>query len=241
MLAFLRLMVVLVVAFPIALSGAAPARASEGMEVDGVSVAWNSSGFFLPKDCVSYDFNWANGSGEKLLNIQFEILNTDGVPVGFRDNNIPVESGVNGIASIQVCSRDGMRAGAQTLVLRVSHYGGAASEVRGSFNIAERPQAPSPAPAAPPVQSTVPAIAEPTEAPLVVEPPTAVEPIPEVPTEPTVPGAVQVEATSVAAPDPTPFWFVLTGMAALALVVFGARTVLTLADRRRIDRMGRGE
>ncbi len=81
-----------------------PASSSH-LDVYGVTLDWNPESFWAPAGCSTFDFSYRNGSGIRLLSIEFEILSQFGDKVGW-DSEVGVDPGISGTWSEQICASD---------------------------------------------------------------------------------------------------------------------------------------
>jgi hypothetical protein len=222
---------------PVLSMSSASAAEPEWAEVDGVRVTWDSSTFYATRGCSFLKFAWVNNSGEKLLKISTQILSTAGVPIGSPESSIGVEDGLAGVNQMQFCLGYELPPGAAVVVIQVAHFSMATSEIRGSIMVNAAPVAVKPEPA-PPARPALPAPVRPATplapSPAVVDPPTPVETSI---ASPTVVAPTQASASATS--DTTPFLIAVWVLGAGLFIVFVIRTLMQLADRRHIDRLGR--
>jgi hypothetical protein len=123
------------------------ARAGQ-LDVQGASLSWDDSTFYMPTGCSRFKFNWANNTGRRLLKLGFTMTDPFGDSVAW-DSKIGIESGTSGFFDEQICRHqleNGL--GPYTVTLTIEDYtsmGAGAFAASGQLNFIPRPgSAPAP-------------------------------------------------------------------------------------------------
>lgn len=127
-------------------TGAAPSAsftpvfpvASVGMEVLGSQVSWDPNSIFQPSGCSNFNFNYINGSGIRLLKLEFLVKSKFG-DVVIRESEIGIPAGNNGVWRVQVCRfalTDGL--GPYSAELSIEDFNGTVRSVQGTLSFVSR-------------------------------------------------------------------------------------------------------
>lgn len=131
-----------------------PAQASQ-LEVLGASVSWDPGTLYEPTGCSSFNFDYINGTGIRLLQFEFQIKSRFGDSIANK-TQIGFPAGNSGKWSIQICKSslvDGL--GPYVTELSIEDYQGSVRSVTGTLTFLARGGGTStPAPAAPSLPSS---------------------------------------------------------------------------------------
>jgi hypothetical protein len=128
-----------------------PAQAGS-LEVLGATVTWDEASLFEPTGCSSFNFRYVNGTGLRLLQLEFQVKSRFGDSV-VRESQIGIPAGTSGQWRVQVCKSeliDGL--GPYSTELSIEDYDGTVRTATGTLSFKSRnaPAAPTrPAPAVP--------------------------------------------------------------------------------------------
>jgi hypothetical protein len=115
------------------------ASSQNRLEVYGVTLDWDPETFWAPSGCSSFAFKYSNGSGIRLLVIEFELLSVYGDKVAW-ESEIGVDPGIYGTWSEQICASDladGL--GPYKLRLTIEDYAGSSRSAEGELTFKARP------------------------------------------------------------------------------------------------------
>ena len=129
----------------------APAKASQ-LEVLGATVTWDSSSLFEPTGCSNFSFSYSNGTGLRLLQLQFQVKSRFGDSV-INKSQVGIPAGTTGQWRVQVCKSDLVDGlGPYVAELSIEDYQGTVRVATGSLGFVSRsgggtaPSNPAPAP-----------------------------------------------------------------------------------------------
>jgi hypothetical protein len=107
----------------------------------GATVKWSDK-IYIATGCSNYDFNYANNTGIKLLNLAFYITDEYGDQVVWRSESL--DNGISGTWNIQICNhqfKSGI--GPYNTKLTIKDYAGTQRQVEGQITFLARPGATS--------------------------------------------------------------------------------------------------
>lgn len=135
-----------------------PARA-DSLDVIGATVTWDASTLYEPTGCSSFNFSYQNGSGIRLLQLEFQIKSKYGDSIA-RESQIGINAGTSGQWRVQVCRSalvDGL--GPYQTQLAIEDYSGSSRVVNGTLSFRARSNGAAPSgsfmPVFPAADSTV--------------------------------------------------------------------------------------
>ncbi len=120
-----------------------PAQASS-LDVLGAAVTWDPATLYEPTGCSSFNFNYNNGSGLRLLQLEFQVKGKFGDSL-VRESQIGLPAGNSGQWSVQVCRSaltDGL--GPYKTELTIEDYNGSSRMVTGTLSFRSRATGASP-------------------------------------------------------------------------------------------------
>lgn len=126
-----------VLTFTALVSFSTPAKA-DTMDVLGATVTWDASMLYEPTACSSFNFNYNNGSGIRLLQMEFQIKSKFGDSIA-RESQIGINSGTSGTWRVQICRSaliDGL--GPYKTEFTIEDYSGSSRMVTGSISFRSR-------------------------------------------------------------------------------------------------------
>ena len=114
-----------------------PAKASQ-LEVMGATVTWDPATLFEPTGCSSFNFSYNNGTGIRLLQLEFQVKSRFGDSL-IRESQIGIPAGTTGQWRVQVCAFelvDGL--GPYSTELSIEDYEGTVRSATGSLSFLSR-------------------------------------------------------------------------------------------------------
>lgn len=134
---FFRLILALVLSFSGVVVAATPASAAEISAIGG-RVSWDASTFYAPTSCSSFNFDYVNGTGIRLLEFSMEIKSRFGDKLADQ-SVIGMPAGTSGRWSTQICKSaltDG--AGPYIVSLHVEDYNGSVRTAESQLTFLSR-------------------------------------------------------------------------------------------------------
>jgi hypothetical protein len=113
-------------------------EASVGMEVLGGRVSWDPNSLFQPTGCSNFNFNYVNGTGIRLLQLEFQVKSKFGDSM-IRESEIGIPAGNSGVWRVQVCRSaltDGL--GPYSVEVSIEDYNGTVRSVQGTLSFVSR-------------------------------------------------------------------------------------------------------
>lgn len=107
----------------------------------GATVKWSDK-LYIATGCSSYDFNYANNTGIRLLNMSFYVTDEYGDQVVTQSQAGGMDNGISGTWNTQICSfqfKSGI--GPYNTKLTIKDYAGTQKQVEGQITFLARPGA----------------------------------------------------------------------------------------------------
>ena len=105
----------------------------------GATVKW-SDNMYIATGCSNYDFNYANNTGIRLLNMSFYVIDEYGDQVVTQSQAGGMDNGISGTWNTQICSfqfKSGI--GPYNTKLTIKDYAGTTKQVEGQITFLARP------------------------------------------------------------------------------------------------------